>query len=137
MILDGVRGVGKTVLLETFAEHAQELDWEPAFMELQPAHNTDAAIVVAIGSLLERARERLSRLVRLRSAAGKALRSTSLSVSWEEVSLSVSFGSEREEDLAREIFTSVQLALAKGRKGLTASACSAARRSTRSSPRRH
>jgi hypothetical protein len=118
MRVTGLRGVGKTVLLETFAEHAQELDWEPAFMELQPAHNTDAAIVVAIGSLLERARERLSRLVRLRSAAGKALRSTSLSVSWEEVSLSVSFGSEREEDLAREIFTSVQLALAKGRKGL-------------------
>jgi hypothetical protein len=118
MRVTGLRGVGKTVLLETFAEHAQELDWEPAFMELQPAHNTDTAIVVAIGSLLERARERLSRLARLRSAAGKALRSTSLSVSWEEVSLSVSFGSEREEDLAREIFTTVQLALAKGRKGL-------------------
>jgi len=118
MRVTGLRGVGKTVLLETFAEHAQKLDWEPAFMELQPAHNTDAAIVVAIGSLLERTRERLSRLARLRSAAGKALRSTSLSVSWEEVSLSVSFGSEREEDLAREIFTTVQLAFAKGRKGL-------------------
>ena len=118
MRVTGLRGVGKTVLLETFAEHAQKLDWEPAFMELQPAHNTDAAIVVAIGSLLERTRERLSRLARLRSAAGKTLRSTSLSVSWDEVSLSVSIGSEREEDLAREIFTTVQLALAKGRKGL-------------------
>jgi hypothetical protein len=103
MRVAGLRGVGKTVLLETFAEHAQELDWEPAFMELQPAHNTDATIAAAIGSLLERARERLSRLARLRSAAGKALRSTSLSVSWEEVSLSVSFGSEREEDLAGDL----------------------------------
>jgi AAA ATPase domain len=118
MRVTGLRGVGKTVLLETFAEHAQEHDWEPAFMELQPAHNTDTAIAAAIGSLLERTRERLSRMARLRSAAGKVLRSTSLSVSWEEVSLSVSFGSEREEDFARELFTTVQLALAKGRKGV-------------------
>jgi AAA ATPase domain len=118
MRVTGLRGVGKTVLLETFAEHAREHEWEPAFMELQPAHNTDTAIVAAIGSLLGRTRERLSRRARLRSAAGRALRSTSLSVSWEEVSLSVSFGSEREEDLARELFATVQLALAKGRRGI-------------------
>jgi hypothetical protein len=114
----GLRGVGKTVLLETFAEHAQALNWEPAFMELQPAHNTDTAIAAAIGSLLARTGQRLSRLARLRSAAGKALRSTSLSVTWEDVSLSVSFGSEREEDLARQLFDTVQLALAKGREGI-------------------
>jgi AAA ATPase domain len=118
MRITGLRGVGKTVLLETFAEHAQELDWEPAFMELQPAHNTDTAIAAAIGSLLARTDQRLSRLARLRSAAGKALRSTSLSVTWEEVALSVSFGSQREEDIALLLFTTVQLALAKGRKGL-------------------
>jgi hypothetical protein len=114
----GLRGVGKTVLLETFAERAQVLEWEPAFMELQPSHNTDEWLRAAMGSLLERTRERLSRLGRLRAAAGKALRSTSMSVSWEDVSLSVSFGSVREEDLAREIFTTVQLALAKGRTGV-------------------
>jgi hypothetical protein len=118
MRVTGLRGVGKTVLLETFAEQAQGVDWEPAFMELQPAHNTDTAIVTAIGSLLERTRERLSRMARLRSAAGKALRSGSLSVSWEDVSLSVSFGSAREEDLARELFATVGLALAKGRRGI-------------------
>lgn len=118
MRITGLRGVGKTVLLETCAEHAQGVDWEPAFMELQPAHNTDTAIVAAMGSLLERTGQRLSRLARLRSAAGKALRATSLSVTWEEISLSVSFGSEREEDLARELFSTVQLALAKGRRGV-------------------
>lgn len=118
MRVTGLRGVGKTVLLETFAERAREHDWEPAFMELQPAHNTDTAIAATIGSLLERARKRLSRLARLRSTAGRALRATRLSVSWEEVSLSVAFGSEREEDLAQELFVTVQLALAKGRKGI-------------------
>jgi len=118
MRVTGLRGVGKTVLLETFAERAQEHDWEPAFMELQPAHNTDTLLAAAIGSLLERTRQRLSRMARLRSAAGRALRSTSLQVSWEDVSLSVSFGSEREEDLARELFDTVALALAKGRAGV-------------------
>src|SRR5271154_4132400 len=118
MRVTGLRGVGKTVLLETFGERAQEHGWEPAFMELQPAHNTDTLLAAAIGTLLGRTRERLSRMARLRSAAGRALRSSSLSVSWEEVSLSVSFGSEREEDLARELFATVELALAKGRAGV-------------------
>jgi hypothetical protein len=117
MRVTGLRGVGKTVLIETFAERAQGLDWEPAFMELQPAHNTDSAISAAIGTLLERTRQRLSRLARMRAATGKALHATKLSVSWEEVSLSVSFGSEREEDLARELFLTIQLALTKGRNG--------------------
>ena len=118
MRVTGLRGVGKTVLLETFAERAQEHEWEPAFMELQPAHNTDTQVAAAIGSLLERTRQRLSRMARLRSAAGRALRASSLQVSWDEVSLSVSFGSEREEDLARELFAIVALALAKGRAGV-------------------
>jgi AAA ATPase domain len=118
MRVTGLRGVGKTVLLETFAERAREHDWEPAFMELQPAHNTDALLAAVIGTLLGRTRERLSRIARLRSAAGKALRSTSLQVSWEEVSLSVSFGSKREENLARDLFDTVEVALAKGRTGV-------------------
>jgi hypothetical protein len=118
MRVTGLRGVGKTVLLDVFAERARDANWEPAFLELQPSHNTDGALGTALGSLLERARERLARLARLRSAAGKALAATSLSVTWEDVSLSLSFGSEREEDLARNLFETVELALARGRAGL-------------------
>lgn len=118
MRVTGLRGVGKTVLLEVFAERAQAAEWEPAFIELQPSHNTDAAIRIALGALLEQARRRLSRRERLRAAAGKALGSGSVSVSWEEISLSVSFGSEREQDLAGELFATIELALAKGRSGV-------------------
>jgi hypothetical protein len=118
MRITGLRGVGKTVLLEEFADHASEAGWEPAFLELQPSHNTDEALRQTLALLLERTRERLSRRERLRKATGRALRAASLSVSWEEVLLSVSFGSEREEDLARELFSAVELALAKGRAGV-------------------
>ncbi len=118
MRITGLRGVGKTVLLEEFADHALQAGWEPAFLELQPSHNTDETLRRTLAVLLERTRERLSRRERLRKVAGRALRAASLSVSWEEVSLSVSFGSEREEDLARELFTTVELALAKGRTGV-------------------
>src|SRR5271154_3935152 len=114
----GLRGVGKSVLLEEFADHAQELDWEPALLELQPSHNTDEALTAVLGALLERTRQRLSRLARLRSVAGRALRATSMALTWEDVSLAVSFGSEREEDLARDLFSTVERALAKGRDGV-------------------
>src|SRR5271167_814928 len=118
MRVTGLRGVGKSVLLEEFADRAQELDWEPALLELQPSHNTDEALKAVLGGVLERTRQRLSRLARLRSVAGRALRAASLSLTWEDVSLAVSFGSEREEDLARDLFSTVEVALNKGRDGV-------------------
>jgi AAA ATPase domain len=118
MRVTGLRGVGKSVLLEEFADRAQELDWEPALLELQPSHNTDEALKAVLGTLLERTRQRLSRLARLRSVAGRALRASSMSLTWEDVSLAVSFGSEREEDLARDLFSTVEVALNKGRDGV-------------------
>src|SRR3974377_478350 len=73
MRVTGLRGVGKSVLLDEFADRAKELDWEPALLELQPSQNTEEALRAALGALLERTRERLSRLARLRSVAGRAV----------------------------------------------------------------
>jgi AAA ATPase-like protein len=118
MRVTGLRGVGKTVLLGAFAERAEEANWEPADLELQPSHNTDEALQDALTGLLQRAQARLSRFERLRAAAGRALRAGSLAVTWEDISLSIAPGSERESDLAKDIFATVELAVTKGRDGL-------------------
>lgn len=118
MRVAGLRGVGKTVLLGAFAERAEEANWEPADLEFQPSHNTDEALQEALGGLLARARARLSRLERLRAVAGRAIKAGALSVTWEDVSLSIAPGSDRENDLAKDIFDTVELAVAKGREGL-------------------
>jgi DNA-binding transcriptional ArsR family regulator len=118
MRVTGLRGVGKTVLLGAFAEQAENANWEPAELELQPSHNTDEALHDTIGGLLERARARLSRLERLRAAAGKTFRGGSLSVTWEDISLSIAPGSQHEDDLAHSLFATVELAISKGRDGL-------------------
>ncbi len=118
MRITGLRGVGKTVLLGAFSELAVEANWEPAEFEFQPGHNTDEALQGALGGLLQRTRERVSRFERLRATAGQAIRSRSLSVTWEDVSLSIAPGSERESDLAKELFDTVELATLKGREGV-------------------
>jgi DNA-binding transcriptional ArsR family regulator len=118
MRVTGLRGVGKTVLLDVFVDHARANGWEPAFLELQPAHNTDEGLHQAITLLLERTRVGLSRLERLREAAGRALSSAQLSLTWEDLSITLSPGSDREETLAEALFETVELAVSKGRGGV-------------------
>jgi hypothetical protein len=118
MRVTGLRGVGKTVLLGAFSEASEGLNWQPAELELQPSHNTDESLGEALTGLLAATRARLSHMERLRAAAGKALRAGRLSVTWEDVSLSIGPGSERELDLAREIFETVEVAVTKGREGV-------------------
>lgn len=118
MRVTGLRGVGKTVLLEEFAERAGTAEWEPAFLELQPGHNTDQSIRDALDGLLKKTRERVSRLERLKAAAGKAVQAGALSVTWEDVSLSISPGSQQEADLAKELFETLDTAVKKGRQGV-------------------
>lgn len=118
MRVTGLRGVGKTVLLDVFAEEARAASWEPAKLELQPSHNTDESMGSVVTDLLDRTRRRLSRLERLRAAAGSALRKGKLALSWDDVSLDLSFGSKAEEGLAEQLFETVELAVAKGRDGI-------------------
>lgn len=119
MRLTGLRGVGKTVLLGEFEKVAHELDWAGASLELQPAHNTDDAVVQALTTALTAARARLSRMERLRKAVGKAARQAgTLGIGWGDFTLTYQpFADTAREDLSRALFEVVEMAVEKGYEG--------------------
>lgn len=119
MRLTGLRGVGKTVLLGEFQKVAQEVGWASAFLELQPSHNTDDAIVAALTASLKAAREKLSRMERLRSAVGQAARRAgTLGFAWGDFAVTYDpFTDTGREDLARALFEASEMAVEKGYEG--------------------
>lgn len=120
MRLTGLRGVGKTVLLHEFEQVAKAQDWASAFLEVQPGHNTDQTLVQALAGTLASARERLSRMERLRKAVGNAARQAgTLGFSWGDFSLTYQpFAESGREDFARSLFEAVEMAVEKGHDGL-------------------
>jgi hypothetical protein len=119
MRLTGLRGVGKTVLLGEFEKVAQEGGWASASLELQPSHNTDDDLVQALTNAMAMARQRLSRMERLRQAVGKAARQAgTLGVAWSDFTLTYQpFADSGREDLGRALFEVVEMAVEKGRDG--------------------
>ncbi|MGI9023558.1 MAG: AAA family ATPase [Acidimicrobiales bacterium] len=120
MRLTGLRGVGKTVLLGEFATIADKESWAAANLELNPRHNTDASMVQALVSLIDRASEALSRAERLKAAMGRAARAAgSLGITYNEVKLSfdptMAHGSS---DLAEHLYDGVDVAVRQGYAGL-------------------
>lgn len=119
--LTGLRGVGKTVLLHEFEAlaGAREARWATIPLELQPRHNTEEALVGALGGLAQRAREQLSRTERIRAAAGRAARAVPLGVSWGDITVTLDPTSGAGvSDLAHELFDIVEVAVDKGRSGV-------------------
>jgi len=117
--LTGLRGVGKTVLLGEFEQVADTAGWASAMLELQPGHNTNEALVEVLTLVSQGARERLSRVERLRKAVGHAARGAgTLSVGWGDVSVTYDpSADDSEKDLSRTLFEVVEMAVDKGRDG--------------------
>jgi hypothetical protein len=119
MRLTGLRGVGKTVLLGEFQAIAEGEGWASAMLEFQPGHNAEAALVTALTSVAQEARERLSRVERIRKAVGGVARNAgTLGVGWSEFMLTYDpiVGQPR-EDITRALFEVVETAVEKGRPG--------------------
>jgi hypothetical protein len=119
MRLIGLRGVGKTVLLGEFQKVADDGGWASAFLELQPSHNTDDALVEALTRVVKTARERLSRMERLRKAVGTAARRAgTLGFAWGDFAVTYDPGADSgREDLTRALFEVVEMAVEKGQHG--------------------
>jgi DNA-binding transcriptional ArsR family regulator len=120
MRLTGLRGVGKTVLLGEFQSAAEEMDWATAFLELQPGHNTDAAVADALGAAIKAAREEVSRVEKLKAAMGNATRKAgTLGIAWGEFQMTYQPGTAPDrEDLSRALFEAVESVVRHGKDGL-------------------
>jgi hypothetical protein len=77
MRLTGLRGVGKSVLLQQFEELAQGDGWTTWRHELEPRSNTEPDLSRLIGAASEQVIQRLSVTARVRAAARVAARAAS------------------------------------------------------------
>ena len=120
MRLTGLRGVGKTVLLGEFQNVAKEGQWASSSLELQPSHNTNDTLVAALSENLKSAREKLSRVERIRSAVGTATRRAgTLGLTWGDFTITYDpFTQSGSEDLTHDLFETVGMAVEKGHDGL-------------------
>lgn len=116
--LTGLRGVGKTVLLHEFERIAEKDGWAVAFVELQPRHNRDATLAESLVTLCSRTKERLSKVERLRAAAGKARALVgNLGVTYRDVTVSIGAGETRERDLSLALFEVTEMAVSRTHRG--------------------
>lgn len=120
MRVTGLRGVGKTVLLNKFAEIAREANWYPIVAELQPGHANETALKGLIAKLLSDSRQRISAAEKIRAAIGQAVKSAgdNLKISWNDVTISYDPSSTGNIDIARDLFDTTHLAVEKGYGGL-------------------
>jgi DNA-binding transcriptional ArsR family regulator len=108
------------VLLGEFRAVAQEMDWAPAFLELQPGHNSDDGVSAALTAALKAAREEVSRVERLKSAVGGAARKAgTLGIGWGEFQMTYEPGANpSRDDLAHALFETVESVVSHGKEGL-------------------
>lgn len=119
MRLTGLRGVGKTVLLGEFQAIAEREGWASALFELQPGHNGEEPLVAGIATLAREAKERLSRVERIKNAVGNAARQAgTLGLGWNEFQITYDpIGGQEREDVTRALFEVVEMAVEKGKTG--------------------
>jgi AAA ATPase domain len=118
--LTGLRGVGKTVLLGEFGDHARELGWATTYIELLPRQNTDRDIAAGLTKALRRTREEVSRVERLKNAVGSAARKAgTLGIGWGEFQMTYQPGATSEQqDLPKALFEAVESIVKHGWDGL-------------------
>ena len=68
--IEGLRGVGKSVLLAEFREIAGRQNWATSLLELEPRHNTDDAILSVLAGQADTAARHMSATARTRHALG-------------------------------------------------------------------
>ncbi|WP_125613426.1 AAA family ATPase [Specibacter cremeus] len=118
--LTGLRGVGKSVLLKKFEEDAAGLGWSASRMQLEPRHNTESAIAESLAAKAHQMVAKLDRGVRIRESIRDIAAAVvgKLSVSWEDVEVSLDLGkNSNQKDLATALYNVAEAAVASGGAG--------------------
>jgi hypothetical protein len=71
--ITGLRGVGKTVLLQKFREEAESMEWATITHEVQPKHAEDTAFFTLVQQLTTDLEKRMSAAARMREFTADAL----------------------------------------------------------------
>ena len=119
--LTGLRGVGKTVLLQRFDEVATDDGWATVLLELEPRHNGDDRLTALLGAHLERLKSAMSTAYRLKEAVGGLVGAAGRSVSVSVEGFEWSLGGElatRTTALAELLAETVAAATRAGRRGV-------------------
>jgi len=117
--ITGLRGVGKSVLLKELQKIAQHEGWATARHQLEPRHNTDAALSALITRIIEEAKRKMSRMRRVKAALSDAAAAgrRMLTVTVEDVTFSLGGETQVEVELVTSLFAAVEEALATGHEG--------------------
>ena len=118
MRVTGLRGVGKTVLLQEFEDRARHEGWGAAQYEVVPGDNTNAGFVRALSRLADRIERELSRTEHAKQAVGALLRAMPIQVTWNDITFSFAGGNtEGVESVAKTLYDLTNRALAAGLSG--------------------
>ncbi len=120
VLLVGLRGVGKTVLLREFEQVATGEGWQTSRVQVEPRHNTESALTRLVGELSTQVVERLSIAARLRRLAKDAIAEArgSISVTFDELALQLTpVMRGAEQDIALALFSAAKAADDHGSRG--------------------
>jgi type II secretory pathway predicted ATPase ExeA len=117
--ITGLRGVGKTVLLKRLEEQAEDLGWLCSRVQVESRHNTDADLTDLATVLSQAMVRRVSNAARVRQAVeGVATAALEhVRVSWHDLEFSLSSGSDRERDVAKDLYDAVEVVVRHGFRG--------------------
>ena len=115
----GLRGVGKSVLLKEFEKLAIEEGWATVRHQLEPRHNTDEALARLISRSVDAAKNKMSRMRRVKARVSDAVDAGRrlVSVSLEDLTFSLGAETSSEVDLAASLYSAVEAALDTGHEG--------------------
>ncbi|MGH3496089.1 MAG: ATP-binding protein [Nocardioidaceae bacterium] len=115
----GLRGVGKSVLLKEYEQIARDQRWAVARRQLEPRHDTEAALTDLVARTVDAAKRSMSRANRVKAAVGDAATAGRrlLTATFEDVTFSLSGDRPAEHDLAHSLYDAAETAWGTGHQG--------------------